>query len=186
MATANSFDYLEDSGKAPASEVSLKTISELVSQAIAAEKELAAAEEVRKIKSDAVKRLLEDLIPSAMERAGMEKFTTTDGFSVKIKKDLSHSLSADRREAGMEWLEANGQGGIIKREITLSFAKGQEVLAAKVAEEIKNGHPEVPVSSERNVASMTLKSVLKGMMEKGVAVPVDIFKIAEVKKAIID
>lgn len=185
--TRDAFDYAEDTDKtASTSNEALQRLNDLVSQAVKAEVDAAEAEEVAKTKRANLNALLEDLIPSAMDSIGMEEFRTTSGFKVKIKKTVSHSLAADRKEAGMEWLEQNGHGGVIKREVTVSFAKGQEKEATQLVSEVQAAHPGLPLQSSRNVASATLGALIRQLLEGGVVVPVDIFKVREVRKAIID
>lgn len=184
--STNAFDYGTDTSRKAPTHESMQKVCELVDQAVVAEKEMIEAEELAKTKRENHRRIMEELIPSAMDDLGMEEFRTTSGFRVKVKSDVTHSLSADRREAGMTWLEDNGHGAVIKRELGISFAKGQEDLAQAVVTELSSLHPGLPVSSSRNVHPSTLKSLLKTLLERGVVVPVDIFKVQRVRKAVID
>lgn len=177
-------DYVEQGTDIPDS--AFHEIVGLVKESQDAEKSLRTLEEEVTSVKNKLKKINEDLIPSAMARINQDILQIPDGPKVTIRRDFTHSLAADRKEQGMDWLEENGHGGIIKREISVTLAKGQEELAKSVITTLQGTYPGIPVESARNVASQTLRSVLKKDMESGVPVPVDIFKVNQFKKAIIE
>lgn len=182
---SNSFEYGDD-GAAPApTNEALRRITDLVRQAVVGARELEAEEERIKARREAQRQLVEELIPSAATELGLMQFTTLEGIRVTIREDMTHSLSEDRRDAGMNWLEQQGHGSIIKRELTVAFAKGQEDEAKVLAQEIVGSHPDLPLTQRRNVAPATLKALLKDLMKGGVDVPVDIFKVRAYRKAVL-
>lgn len=185
MPERNDFDYGDDGAPPPPTQEAFANLNALVSAAIAAEVELEKASEVQKAKRQALDALIMEAIPTAMDQMGLKEFTTLSGLTIKVKEDLSHSLAADRKPAGLDWLEKNGHGSIIKSELTISFAKGKEAEARQVLSELQSAHPGLPIEQGRDVHSATLKSLLKQLMEKGVDVPVDIFKVARVRKAVL-
>ena len=178
----DAFDYGGDTSNSGPTNAALAKISDLVREAKRAEKELAQADELAKTKRQQLDAILMTMLPEAMDQAGLGEFTTTAGFHVKIKKDITHSLAEDRREAGMNWLESHGHGSIIKRELQMSFIKGQEEQAKTVAKYIVDTF-NLPVSEKRNVHASTLKSLLKDLLEKGKEVDEAIFKIQRIRKA---
>lgn len=185
VADKTNFDYGEDTQQTAPSDAAFQKIHDLVSQAIIAEREMIEADELAKTKRENHRRVIEELLPTAMDELGLEKFRTRDGLDIKIKKDLTCSLAADRKEAGFRWLEEKGHGSVIKREVVVSFAKGMENEATAVVQELTTAHPTLPVSSERSVHPSTLKSLIKTLLEEGEAVPEEIFKQRMLRKAVV-
>jgi uncharacterized protein YdcH (DUF465 family) len=179
----NPNEYGDDCMPAPATQEQYRGLDDLIDRAELAEKELAKAKAAHDAAKEALRVIVEVQLPGAMEKLGQKKCTTLKGRVIEIKDEMTHSLAADRKEDGLNWLEKNGQGGIIKRELTVTLVKGQEALASQVVTTIKAAHPELDVTQDRNVAPATLKSILKVLMEKGVEVPMEIFKINRFKKA---
>ena len=179
-------EYGDDSAIATPTVEAFKRLDELIREM--AEAERASEESAAKAKKDAeiVRRYEEELIPAAMDAIGQKECTTLSGRHIKVVEDMSHSLAAERKEEGFRWLEENGHGGIIRQELVVNLAKGQNDLAARVIELLQKSHPNLNLSQRRDVAPATLKSLLKTLMQSGVLVPLETFKIRKFRKAKIE
>jgi hypothetical protein len=177
------FDYGSDGIPPPPTNEALAEISALVDKAVAAEAEIQKMTEELQAKNAALTSLLENVLPEKMKLAGLQEFKLTSGLSVTIVEDIRTSLSEERRDGAMDWLEQNGQGSVIKRNVTASFNKGQEEMAKKVEELIRQTFPATPIVAKRDVHFQTLRSLLKELLRKGVNVPKETFALHQFSKA---
>jgi hypothetical protein len=177
------FDYGEDSRPAPPSQEAFARLNALVRQAAEAETQAEQDESKAKASRAAHSNIVEVLLPALMEELGLKSFVTTSGATVRIKDDIRCSLAEDRREVGMDWLESRGHGSVIKRKVSVDFVKGQEAEAKQAAELLAQRG--LLVSEGRTVHAQTLKALLKQLMATGEDIPVDIFKHAPIKTAVI-
>lgn len=160
----------------------LLKITEAVDAYLEAQAEAAAAEAEFKEKKKRVMRFEEHLIPEAMREAGMQEFTTTAGYKVKIKSDVRASIPKARESEAFKWLEENGHGGLIKRTLEVAFAMGEDDAAQELQEELRER--ELSVGARKKVESSSLRALLRRMLaDKGKPVPMDIFGASEYDKA---
>lgn len=178
-----SFDFEADGAPPPPTTAALANLHQLVEQALRADKAATEAEEEAKRTRQLHRSFIESLIPAEMEKLGLETFTTSAGFRVSIKDDMNCSLSEERREAGMRWLEENNLGSVIKRDVTFPLAKGQEKVAERIKELISSELPSVPCVDKRHVHYQTLKALLRSRLKEGKPVDMELFKVSQVKKA---
>lgn len=174
----------DDVGPAMSADEEKATLEKLVDLAEALQakdKEVVEAEDVlSKLKNEA-DTLRHRTIPAIMDRLKMESFTLSDGSSIVVKKDIKCGLTVERKPAGLQWIRARGDDGIIKTELSLSFGKGDEVKA-KEAEKVLREQGFAPEVSE-GVHPQTLKSYVKERMEAGDNIPLDTFGVFEFKEA---
>lgn len=157
-------------------------LTSAIDQYLEAVEKAAAAEADFNEKKRAVVRYQEHLIPEAMHAAGMQEFTTSAGYKVKIKSDVRASIPVARQPEAFAWLEKNGHGGLIKRTVEVSFAMGQEEDAKKLEEELRNR--ELSVGSDRRVESSSLKALIRRLLEdKKTQIPMDLLGASEYDKA---
>jgi len=109
----------------------LKAISSLARQKLELEAKVEQEEAALALTKESLRLLTEVSLPKAMEAVGMKEFKLIDGSTVTIKQDVLASIKKDNQDAAFEWLDAIGQGGIIKTEVSMPFARGQ-------AEEVEN------------------------------------------------
>lgn len=160
----------------------LLKITEAVDAYLDALAEAAKAEAEFKEKKKRVTRFEEHLIPEAMREAGVQEFTTTSGYKVKIKSDVRASIPKAREHEAFAWLEQHGHGGLIKRTLEVAFAMGEDEAAAQLQEELRER--ELSVGARKKVESSSLRALLRRLVaDKGTPVPMDIFGASEYDKA---
>lgn len=124
---------------------------------------------------------LEDL-PELMREIGIFSVTLEDGSTVELSDEVDCGISEERRADAHHWLSENGFGGLIKTEVVVAFGRDEhdqaEEFSAKIVEQ--TGH--TPEVVER-VHPATLKSFVKEQLEKGAAIPFDLFGIRPYSKA---
>jgi len=165
----------------------LAEIQALADQLEDAQAEIAKAEKALEIAQNKEKLISEDLIPQLLEERGINpdnlRVTTKSGFTLEMKEFLSASVAQSRMPAFIAWLEANGHGGMVKREIIVAFNQDQEAAASELREKLRKEYP--GVKSSGKVHPMTLKSWVKGRLDEGEDVPESvkwsIFKVAKLK-----
>lgn len=160
----------------------LLAITGMVDDYLDAQVDLAEAERIFKEKKKRVMRFEEHLIPEVMREAGMQEFTTTSGYKIKIKSDVRASIPKARESEAFKWLEANGHGGLIKRTVEIPFAMGEDDKAQELMDDLRER--EFSVGNKKKVESSSLRALLRRMLaDKGQAVPMDVFGASEYDKA---
>ena len=157
----------------------LKRISSLAALQMRYEDELEAAEkEVKKIK-DKLRQVSEDDLPEAMESVEMSEFVLEDGSSIKISDKYVASIPSQEKNPkkhakALKWLRDHGFDGLIKQDVTVSFAKGEEKKAAAVIKQLNTkGYR---FKNKEGVHAGTLKAFIKEQLEEGTNIPLDLFQ----------
>ena len=157
-------------------------LADLIKALADAELAVMVAEQELEEKKAAVKNLEYQQIPELMRAMRMELFGA-DGLKVELVKEYWCSITAERRAAAHKWLRENNQGGLIKKEIVIPFAMGQEEQAAALEKELGERFPGNVASSE-GVHAQTLKAFVKRQMEANTKnFPAELFGAQEVQKA---
>ena len=151
-----------------------KSLSGKVIQLKNLEDEIKNAEEsVSKLKEKA-NTLSEFEIPKMMEEMHITKLKLKDGEAVEIKKIYSGSIPPENKEAAFTWLRDHDLGDIIKRDITVTFGRGEDNKASEYAN-LAQGQGYEPVQ-KIGVHPQTLKAVVRERLESGREMPSDLFK----------
>jgi hypothetical protein len=129
-------------------------------------------EEVKKIKAE-VFELTTVKIPEAFDEAGVSKFVTTSGTTVEVKPYVSGSLPKEtvKRFEALNWFRDNGHEGLIKRELSLLFGKGQDEIADALLQKIKSALIEFQVIVEINDSPSIHPQTLQAWAREMMAVP---------------
>lgn len=160
------------SGQAPA-QSELAMLSQFAVQLNAAELEVAKLEETLAVAKAKVTDLAERQIPELMDTLGMKTFTTKDGFRVEIKRTIRASIPVAKRDEAMRWLDDNGHSGLIKRSVLVAFDRSQEKAALKLEQQL--GKKFENVKTDLKVEPSTLRSWIAEQLERGEAVPLELF-----------
>jgi hypothetical protein len=123
------------------------------------------------------RRIAERDLPDAMEEIGVESFTLKDGRVVTVKLDYHASIPVVRQGEAFGWLRTNGHDGIIKRNVTVKFGKGEDNEAEELVQVLKDTFPESPFTDKHSVHPQTLKAFVREQMEQGVDIPIETFGI---------
>ena len=120
-------------------------------------------------------------IPEYMDEIGLTKFETDD-LSVEIKDSLRVTPLAANRPKVMKVVTEAGDAHLIKDTISFMFTKGQNDEAEKFYDEaIAEG--KAP-KREQKIESSTLRAYVKGKLEAGEDVDMDLFGVTMAKKAV--
>jgi hypothetical protein len=166
-------------------------LQKIVDEAQMRERNIVELEEKLKFEKKCLKGIVEDVLPRALKDAGFGEvgFPLADGTLVKVNSKVECHVLADRREEAWDWLEANGQGDILKREVTIPFLVKEGEDAKKLQTELQNKYLR-SVSCDRRAEPSTLKATLVKMMERqsttegAVVVPRELFGIREMDVAV--
>ena len=146
----------------------LQTLTELLSEC---EQDLNAAEaEVKNLK-DRIKSLKEDEIPATMAEMGLVEVGMRNGTRCRLSQVVYASISKDKEDEALNWLESHDLGGIVKRELVVDGANAEEV--ANVGRLVGEGR----MTTRSKVHPMTLRSCVRELLDKGQEVPEDLFNI---------
>lgn len=150
-----------------------------------AEAKVAAIEAELKIAQARLASIADKQIPELMQSVGMEKFTTRDGFTVEVRRDLKARMAeaAEAREAQVVWLEDHGQGAIVKRQFVITFPKDEMAWAAKFERDMAQRKKPLDCVRRMDVHNGQLVAALKEMKASGVDVPFKLFQAFEVTRS---
>lgn len=164
------YEQFKGDGAAPSD---LATLSRLAEQLNSAELEAAKLEEQLAAAKAKVTDLAERQIPEMMDGLGMKTFTTKSGFRVDVKRTIRASIPAGNKDRAMKWLDDHGHSGLIKRSILVAFDRDQEKEARKL--EAQLGKKFENVKTDLKVEPSTLRSFIGEQLEKGEAIPLELF-----------
>lgn len=163
----------------------LAEIQALANQLEDAQADIARAEDALEVAKKKAKLISEELIPQLLEERGINpddlRVTTKGGFTLEMKDFLNASVAQDRMPGFIAWLEAHKHGGIVKREIVVSFNQNQEEAANELKAKLRKEYP--AVKSKGNIHHGTLKKWVRGRLEEGEEIPpAVVWSIAKVAK----
>lgn len=161
----------------------LRSLGTLIQHMQEEEAEVARLEKALKAAKERLYAIRDQAIPDAMEEAGLEEFKTTDGTVVGVKRGFSCSIAGDKKYPALQWLDRHGHGAVIKRSVQVAFDKEQQDMAAALSEELRREYPNV--KEDMSVHPSTLKSLLRELLARGEAVPLDMFGVYEYRKAVV-
>jgi seryl-tRNA synthetase len=174
VADADEFTSITDEGGA--------TLTNLVTQLQKVEAEIQDAEDAVKSLKAEKRRLAEELIPSKMEEMGVEKFETRNA-AITIKPIVHASIPQARKEEAFNWLRSEGHGDIIKNEVAVAFAMGQDNQAGAVLDDLRQQG--LDPKQKTFVHPSTLKAFVKDCLENGTKVDLDMMGAYVAKTAVV-
>ena len=145
-----------------------------------AEGELKAAKEVRE-------KLAFEVIPDALFQIGLKSLTLDDGTEIGVMQLVSAAITEANKPAAHSWLRAEGDGDIIKDEVTVVFGKGEDVFADRLVENIRKMDDITygALVRQEKVHASTLKAYVKQRIQEGKTVPADIFGLFLGQQAVV-
>ena len=158
-------------------------VSQLVEVMREAKREMDEAEDAFKDAKAKYQKLEREDLPTLMQELGYKSIVLSDGSVIDIIEDVETSITEARRTAAHDWLTEHGYSGIIKSAISMEFDRKELEEARRIAEEIAEIADGRPVSIQEKIHPMTLKAFVKEQLEKGVAIPFDLFNIFPFSRA---
>lgn len=172
-------DYSEFAEEKPSNDA-FAPLHKAVAEAKQFAKEIAEAEKQLSMKKAMLNGIIYGTLPKMMQDMKLNKFQTADGLDIDLKDDTTASITEENRGFCYQWLQDNSHGGMIKRNVSVAFGKGEEAKAKELIKLLADKYPNL--SDAQTVHPQTLKAWAKEMMEKGKPVP-EQFNVRQVKVA---
>jgi len=170
------YDYTGlDDGSSVNDEDVLGRISVLADEMHDLDKQIAESELKTKKLNEAHRQIAEEQLPELFEQVGMEELKTRSGLPLKLKNKIHTNISKGRKPNAIAWLDANGQGGMVKRSVIIDFNKTQEDKVTALLRLIGRGWPNN--RTELNVHASTVKAFVVRQLAEGKDIPLDIFGV---------
>ena len=164
-ARSDQIDNLDDS--------KLDKVARLANEASGLQEKVARQEKDLIDAKKALRKVTDELLPEALEDLNLEKVVMKDGSEISVKPIYAASIPKDRLAEAYDWLRQHGDGDIIKNNVTVTFAKGED-LDAQAFMVMCDDQGFTPQQAEK-IESMTLKGWLREKVETGQAIPFDLF-----------
>ena len=121
-----------------------------------------------------------NVLPEAMELAGVANYTLSDGTRLIVRDDVKANITIENRPYAHKWLRENGHGGVIKE----SYVVDVRTLTEEQRQALYNAITGYDVTLEdvESIHASTLKALVKELLEKGTALPPS-FSVSQFKKA---
>lgn len=159
----------------PISDVELEAVAVLAEQQISLQKQIIELEELVDALKKQHHKLSTETIPAAMAEigTGLDQIKLKSGASISIRKVYYGSIKEENKARAFQWLRANDFEGLIKNTVNLSFGKGEDEVALRTIEVLKQ--LKIPYDQKEAVHPQTLKAFVREMLEKGIEIPLDLF-----------
>ena len=168
----------------------LATVAKLTKQALAAQNKLVEKQTEVIAAQVALRTIVEQRLPEAMQEAGLEEIKLSDGTSVTIKQVLSASLPSEgsiakekdearraelqsRQDIGTAWLRDNNAGAIIQNRFQVQLS--DDKTADSIERQLQDAS--APYKRTVSVNYQTLNSYFRERLENGLPLPTDEFNI---------
>ena len=162
------------------SEKDQKSLSEAVRKLVSYEQAIELKEnELKSLKSGRDK-VSEEIIPGIMDELGLSKLKLDNGLTLSVVNDIRAHISEANKQQAYQWLRENGRGSIIKNQVAVQFDKTQDAEAIALKEKLNAEG--LPVLHTETIHAGTLKSTCREAVEKGIAIPEDLFGLYIGKK----
>lgn len=160
---------------------SLKELTRLANELVAAERAVEEAERALKDAKERERRLREEAVPDFMQELGIAKLALETGETISYKDDVRLEWDATKKDACFAWLEAHGHGGLIKTVVGVGFGKGElekaKALLARLTEE------GLETALKRDVHYQTMCAFLREQIAAGEPIPLEEWGAVSIKKA---
>lgn len=150
------------------------------------EEEIDQLERDLKAKKAAFDAVSLEALPEAMEQAGVEEFTLSNGRKIGIKTKLFVSVSKANMGSFLNFVRRQGSGDLIKSTLTIAFGKDEEEKRLAIFQDLTSRGDLVDndIKSEEGIHHSTLRAYVKRGLEEGVEFPEEC-KIHEERRAFI-
>ena len=138
--------------------------------------------EAEKLKTDLSSDSLADITSECNKLMTLQdEIKTIDGATVQVKPFIKASITKANQEKAFAWLRDNGFEDIIKNQLAINFKKSEDNMASDIFEDLKSKG--LNVNREEKVNTNTLTATFRELiLEKGEAVPSDVFSIYQSSK----
>ena len=181
MSLTNLFE--QDSEAFKVADEGLAGVAKLGKRAKELEKQIEEQEQMLKGVKEQYRKLTEEAIPEALTELNMKGFKMDDGSEITVKPFYSASISEARRAEAYQWLRDHGFDDIIKNTVSVRFGRGEDELCARLLNLL--GEQGFPADQAEKIEPATLKAWAKEQVERGNAIPAELFGLYIGKRAVI-
>lgn len=128
-----------DAAASTPNETSVEAVSALVKEQVTLEDRISNGEELLKQLKAELAEIQDKKLPDAMLGAGISRFDTDDGDTVKIDKAYYASVTKAHEPEFYEWLENEGHEAMLDASIVFKLGKGQYAEAKEFLETLTTG-----------------------------------------------
>jgi len=150
------------------------TLSGLIRQSLEVDQKIADAEQYLKDLKFQKRKVNEEDIPNLMQEMGMDS-VTVDGNKVALRQFVHARIADDKKDEAFAWIRSIGEGDIIKNDVTVSFASGEDNMAGAVVDDLRNKGLEP--AQKTHVHPMKLKAWVRDRIESGQDIDFDTFGV---------
>lgn len=151
-----------------------------------------ALEEAKK-HTDAARAIEERALPDALRDAGVASLPLGKGWCVEIERFANGSVSEANADAAWSWLEADGEGDLVKHVVTVSFGRDSFKAFMKFLRDLAKRRKPIEYEVDRTVHATTLRKFIKdrafaearGDIAPERRLPRDLFSIHEGTRAVL-
>jgi len=159
----------------------LKTLSDMATSLDLAETTTKKAEEEFDAARAAERFLRERTIPELMAKCGMKEFRTTSGLVLSVRDIVRASIPKASAPSAVAWLDEHGFSGLVKRTVLLEFTRAEEEKARALALRLRDEYSNVQETA--TVHPMTLSAWVRGQLENGTVLPLELFGVTQFQEA---
>ncbi len=114
-------------------------------------------------------------LPDAMAEANVSELKLKDGAKVTVQPFVGAHITQAKAKDAHQWLDDNGHGGLIKRELTFKFNREDTAHEKMIEQYSAMGWTNYKLKEA--VHPQTLKAFVREQVEKGSDIPVNLFNI---------
>lgn len=153
----------------------LSQLQALAEQQAQAEARIAELEALLHKAREIHRDLSERQVPELMDKIGMKEFKTTSGLTLGVEEKIRASIPKMKAPLAFAWLKNHHYDSIIKHVVSVSFGRGEDEEANRLAALL--GESEFEVEDRVSVHPSTLTAFIKEKLEKGEEIPLELFGV---------
>ncbi len=158
-----------------ATDQEVNRIADLCKKQIELEKEVDRLNELLAETQKKLSSIREHDLPDAMAEAGVSELKLKDGAKVTVQPFVGAHITEAKKRDAHQWLDENGHGGLIKRELTFKFNREDTAWEKMMEQYSAMGWTNYKLKEA--VHPQTLKAFVREQVEKGSDIPVSLFNI---------
>ena len=157
----------------------LDAIVAMAKEALEIEARIEKGKELLKQLEEAHKAIVENDLPEAMDSLGLEEFKLDSGRKITISESYHPNISEANRDEAFDWLRDHGHDGIIKRNVSVQFGKGEDAIANRLLANLRRYKSlgESTIKDSSGVHPQTLNAFVREMIESGEDLPMETFGV---------
>jgi hypothetical protein len=158
----------------------LSRISALAQRQVALENQVEVEEAQLAETNQKLEEVRGKLLPELLMGHGLLELKLATGEKIQVDKFFAASITKERAEECLTWLDKHGFGGLVKYGLKADAGKGEvKLLATAVAALKKLG---LKAETLKGVHPQTLKAFVNEQLAKGTDLPLDLFSVFPVVK----